>query len=139
MNGKHILGTVSLLLILNMVGCQGARNTGKDPLLGKTRLDPPATSARSVYIERANIHDSGVVPGNRRTLASAPVTDSENNANSINNSTPNHADPSSTNLSTASGTSRVVRYPTELDGTNTENTKNTENIEKISVYECSDS
>lgn len=44
-------------------GCQSARVSGHDPLLGKTRVDPPTTNARSVYVERQNTSDSGVVPG----------------------------------------------------------------------------
>ncbi len=114
MNGRYILGTVALLLFLSLVGCQGARTTGKDPLLGKTRLDPPSTSARSVYIERPNIHDSGVVPGNRRALASSSSADAKKDNSS-----------SSAGISNASGASRHVRYPTDLDGANFENTQDT--------------
>lgn len=54
-----------LLAFFVFAGCQSTQVTGKDPLLGKTRLDPPATSARSVYVERQNFDESGVVPGGR--------------------------------------------------------------------------
>ncbi len=110
MSGKYILGTVTLLLILPLVGCQGAKTTGNDPLLGKTRLDPLQTYTRSVYVERPNVHDSGVIPANQRELASKTTTDDKekNDAQSSNNSSP-------VRLSTAPGGSRLVRYPTDLD------------------------
>lgn len=62
--GDFVLFSVlGLMGLWGLCGCQSAQTTGKDPLLGKTRLDPPATSARSVYVERQNFDESGVVPG----------------------------------------------------------------------------
>ena len=43
----------------NSCGCGG----GRDPVLGKTRVDPPTTNVRSVYVERQNVNECGVVPG----------------------------------------------------------------------------
>lgn len=59
--GNFIL--FSVMGVACFVGCRNAQVAGTDPLLGKTRLDPPATSARSVYVERQNFDESGVVPG----------------------------------------------------------------------------
>lgn len=78
-----------LLLALCVSGCQNAQTTGRDPLLGKTRLDPPSTSARSVYVERQA--GSGVVPGGERSLAKTPAPKTEEQS--------------------ASAATQTVRYP----------------------------
>lgn len=121
MSGKYILGTVTLLLTLPLIGCQGAKTTGNDPLLGKTRLDPLQTYTRSVYVERPNVHDSGVIPANQRELASTTTPDGKekNDAPSSNNAS------SPVRLSTAPGGSRLVRYPTDLDRVSDANAEKT--------------
>ncbi|MBR0190643.1 MAG: hypothetical protein IJQ31_01080 [Thermoguttaceae bacterium] len=56
------LGVLGFILVLCISGCKSC-GCGRDPLLGKTRLDPPTTNARSVYVERQNVNECGVVPG----------------------------------------------------------------------------
>ncbi len=59
--------------VLLALGCQQARLSGHDPLLGKMRVDPPATSARSVYVERRNVQDSGLLPSDTEAIVNAPA------------------------------------------------------------------
>lgn len=56
------LGVFLLTLVFCVSGCKSC-GSGRDPLLGKTRVDPPTTNARSVYVERQNVNECGVVPG----------------------------------------------------------------------------
>lgn len=68
---EFTFGTLTILFFCVLAGCQSASVTGRDPLLGKTRLDPPATSARSVYVERQSVSDSGLVPGGKQDFSSS--------------------------------------------------------------------
>lgn len=63
-----VCGTLLLAL-----GCQQARISGRDPLLGKMRVDPPATSARSVYVERKDVQDGGLLPSETTAIVNAPA------------------------------------------------------------------
>ena len=70
------LFTLALLCVFGATGCESARKVGRDPLLGQTRLTPPQTDPRSVYVDRRNSVESGVVPGTE--LATAPQTHQTN-------------------------------------------------------------
>jgi len=67
-----LLGCVFSMVLLAL-GCQQARISGHDPLLGKMRVDPPATSARSVYVERRNVQDAGLLPSDTEAIVNAPA------------------------------------------------------------------
>ncbi|MDO4571433.1 MAG: hypothetical protein Q4D38_13695 [Planctomycetia bacterium] len=55
-------------------GCESARNVGRDPLLGETRVQAPAITPRSVYVDRRNPAESGVVPGSAaHSVAKSPA------------------------------------------------------------------
>ncbi|MCR5164605.1 MAG: hypothetical protein K6C40_11360 [Thermoguttaceae bacterium] len=65
------LGVFILTLVFCVSGCKSC-GSGRDPLLGKTRVDPPTTNARSVYVERQNVNECGVVPGGGSATAVSP-------------------------------------------------------------------
>jgi len=114
MSGKFWF-TFGLILLLCASGCKST-GSGKDPLLGKTRLDPPTTNARSVYVERQNVNESGVVPGGRSTTTE-PSTVGQ----------PTSSDPAGI-IQPGAGSVQTVNYPNGLDS-----------AEEAAVSEASDS
>ena len=111
------LGVFGLTLVLCISGCKSC-GSGRDPLLGKTRVDPPTTNARSVYVERQNVNECGVVPGG----GSGTVVSQE---------IPGSSDPRGI-IQPGAGSVQTVYYPSGLDSTDEsvpvpQNEKSTEN------------
>ena len=78
-NIRTVLCALALLCVFAATGCESARKVGRDPLLGQTRLAPPQTEPRSVYVDRQNPVESGVVPG--AEFAAGPQTHQTNYPN----------------------------------------------------------
>lgn len=96
------LGILGLAFVLFTFGCKSCGN-GRDPLLGKTRVDPPTTNARSVYVERQNANECGVVPGGRP-------------AATVSQEIPSSSDPAGI-IQPGAGSVQTVYYPNGLDST----------------------
>lgn len=94
------LGVFGLTLVLCTSGCKSC-GSGRDPLLGKTRVDPPTTNARSVYVERQNVNECGVVPGGGC-------------ATSVSQEIPASSDPAGI-IQPGAGSVQTVYYPSGLD------------------------
>lgn len=94
------LGVFILTLVFCVSGCKSC-GSGRDPLLGKTRVDPPTTNARSVYVERQNVNECGVVPGG------SPAT-------AVSQEIPASSDPAGI-IQPGAGSVQTVYYPNGLD------------------------
>ena len=94
------LGIFILTLVFCVSGCKSC-GSGRDPLLGKTRVDPPTTNARSVYVERQNVNECGVVPGGGC-------------AASVSQEIPGSSNPAGI-IQPGAGSVQTVHYPSGLD------------------------
>ena len=95
------LGVLGFILVLCISGCKSC-GSGRDPLLGKTRVDPPTTNARSVYVERQNVNECGVVPGGGPATSASPAGNSSD------------SDPAGI-IQPGAGSVQTVYYPSGLD------------------------
>lgn len=73
----------SILLLLLTAGCGGARTSGNDPFLGKTRVAAPPTERRPVYVRRGS-QEGRVIPGSSASYAGT----SSNPSQPVSTSTP---------------------------------------------------
>lgn len=99
------LGVFILTLVFCASGCKSS-GSGRDPLLGKTRVDPPTTNARSVYVERQNVNECGVVPGGGSAASVSPEI-------------PASSDPAGI-IQPGAGSVQTAYYPSGLDSTEEE-------------------